>query len=274
MACNVQRHQLRLRAASPLRAAASPMAARSTAPSRSAQLRRRPRPCGGLFRLSQSQSGPAGPPRLQRLRPAERSRRRRSPARILPRRCGGSATANPGTAVIFADPTRRTAACHLDRRRTRAGNDHSGHRRTSTTSRRSTISSGRTSATSAASSPTMKSAPAIKPYLEFMFMDDHTLAQIAPSGDFGNTLTINCDNPLIVGRRSAGPADQFDTICGTPEQSDHRLRRQLPADLGQRRSRARPILFPNTVPRRRRLITAASSSCFAATPKAVRVSPT
>ena len=42
----------------------------------------------------------------------------------------------------------------------------------------------------------MRSAPAIKPYLEFMFMDDRTLAQIAPSGDFGNTLTINCDNPL------------------------------------------------------------------------------
>uniref|UniRef100_UPI0025FE3DCC TonB-dependent receptor domain-containing protein n=1 Tax=Sphingomonas sp. TaxID=28214 RepID=UPI0025FE3DCC len=40
-------------------------------------------------------------------------------------------------------------------------------------------------------------SPAIKPYLEFMFMDDHTLAQIAPSGDFGNTLTINCDNPLL-----------------------------------------------------------------------------
>ena len=30
-----------------------------------------------------------------------------------------------------------------------------------------------------------------------MFMDDRTLAQIAPSGDFGNTLTINCDNPLL-----------------------------------------------------------------------------
>jgi len=37
----------------------------------------------------------------------------------------------------------------------------------------------------------------IKPYLEFMFMDDRTVAQIAPSGDFGNTLTINCDNPLM-----------------------------------------------------------------------------
>ncbi len=36
----------------------------------------------------------------------------------------------------------------------------------------------------------------IKPYLELMFMDDRTLAQIAPSGNFGNTLTLNCDNPL------------------------------------------------------------------------------
>lgn len=37
----------------------------------------------------------------------------------------------------------------------------------------------------------------LKPYMEFMFMDDRTLAQIAPSGDFGNTLSINCDNPLL-----------------------------------------------------------------------------
>ena len=40
-------------------------------------------------------------------------------------------------------------------------------------------------------------SPALHPYLEFMFMDDHTVAQIAPSGDFGNTLSINCDNPLL-----------------------------------------------------------------------------
>ena len=39
--------------------------------------------------------------------------------------------------------------------------------------------------------------PAIKPYLEFMFMDDFTKAQIAPSGDFGNTFTLNCDNPFM-----------------------------------------------------------------------------
>ena len=40
--------------------------------------------------------------------------------------------------------------------------------------------------------------PAIKPYLEFMFMDDRTLAQIAPSGDFFNTTSFNCNNPLMV----------------------------------------------------------------------------
>ena len=38
---------------------------------------------------------------------------------------------------------------------------------------------------------------AIKPYMEFMFMDDRTVAQIAPSGNFGNTTAINCDNPLL-----------------------------------------------------------------------------
>lgn len=38
---------------------------------------------------------------------------------------------------------------------------------------------------------------AIKPYLEFMFMDDRTVAQIAPSGNFFNTSSINCGNPLL-----------------------------------------------------------------------------
>ncbi|MEG3124280.1 TonB-dependent receptor domain-containing protein [Sphingomonas sp. GB1N7] len=36
-----------------------------------------------------------------------------------------------------------------------------------------------------------------KPYMEFMFMDDRTVAQIAPSGNFFNTTTINCGNPLL-----------------------------------------------------------------------------
>ncbi len=38
---------------------------------------------------------------------------------------------------------------------------------------------------------------AFKPYMEFMFMDDTTNTQIAASGDFFSTSTINCDNPLL-----------------------------------------------------------------------------
>jgi outer membrane receptor protein involved in Fe transport len=40
-------------------------------------------------------------------------------------------------------------------------------------------------------------SPALHPYMEAMFMDDRSVAQIAPSGDFFNTSTINCDNPLL-----------------------------------------------------------------------------
>ncbi|URQ85220.1 TonB-dependent receptor [Pseudoalteromonas sp. SCSIO 43088] len=43
-------------------------------------------------------------------------------------------------------------------------------------------------------------------YSEFMFMDDRTKAQIAPSGNFYRTDTINCDNPLL-------SANQLDIIC-------------------------------------------------------------
>jgi len=49
-------------------------------------------------------------------------------------------------------------------------------------------------------------SPALKPYLEVMFMDDRTVAQIAPSGDFGNTLSLNCDNPLL-------SAQQLSIVC-------------------------------------------------------------
>ena len=51
--------------------------------------------------------------------------------------------------------------------------------------------------------------PAIKPYLEFMLMDDRTLAQIAPSGNFFNTTSYNCDNPLM-------SAEQLAVICAPP----------------------------------------------------------
>jgi outer membrane receptor protein involved in Fe transport len=54
----------------------------------------------------------------------------------------------------------------------------------------------------------------IKPYLEFMFMDDHTLAQIAPSGDFGNTFVINCDNPLMSPEANAAVCNPDNLIAG------------------------------------------------------------
>jgi iron complex outermembrane receptor protein len=57
-------------------------------------------------------------------------------------------------------------------------------------------------------------SPAIKPYLEFMFMDDRTVAQIAPSGDFGNTLMINCDNPLMSAAQAAVICDNENLING------------------------------------------------------------
>ena len=57
-------------------------------------------------------------------------------------------------------------------------------------------------------------SPAVKPYLEFMFMDDKTLAQIAPSGDFGNTFTINCDNPLMSAQAQAQVCNPDNLITG------------------------------------------------------------
>ncbi|MCX6544837.1 MAG: TonB-dependent receptor [Acidobacteria bacterium] len=46
----------------------------------------------------------------------------------------------------------------------------------------------------------------IQAYLDVMFMDDYTDAQIAPSGDFGNTGLLNCDNPML-------SAQQRKTLC-------------------------------------------------------------
>ncbi len=51
-------------------------------------------------------------------------------------------------------------------------------------------------------------SPAFKPYAEFMFMDDRSVAQIAPSGDFSNTSVLNCNNPLL-------SAAQVSTFCRT-----------------------------------------------------------
>ncbi len=41
-------------------------------------------------------------------------------------------------------------------------------------------------------------SPALKPYLDVMFNDYSTQAQIAPSGAFFGTRTVNCNNPLLL----------------------------------------------------------------------------
>jgi iron complex outermembrane recepter protein len=49
-------------------------------------------------------------------------------------------------------------------------------------------------------------SPGAKPYLEAMFMHDHTDAQIAPSGSFSSVRSIACDNALL-------SAQQLSVLC-------------------------------------------------------------
>jgi iron complex outermembrane receptor protein len=53
----------------------------------------------------------------------------------------------------------------------------------------------------------------IEPYAEVMVMDDYSDAQIAPSGDFGTTSQINCDNPMMSDQEHA-------IVCGTQTSGD------------------------------------------------------
>jgi outer membrane receptor protein involved in Fe transport len=57
---------------------------------------------------------------------------------------------------------------------------------------------------------------AFKPYLEIMFMDDQTVSQVAPSGNFGNTNTINCDNPLLSAQQLALVCTEGNFVGETP----------------------------------------------------------
>ncbi|MXP45135.1 TonB-dependent receptor domain-containing protein [Allopontixanthobacter sediminis] len=80
---------------------------------------------------------------------------------------------------------------------------------------------------------------AIKPYMEFMFMDDRTVAQIAPSGDFGNSLSLNCDNPLLGASQlalicddenllvSPAPGDAFFVVGNAAAENQARIDRGL-----------------------------------------------
>ena len=56
--------------------------------------------------------------------------------------------------------------------------------------------------------------PSAHLYMELMYMNDHSLAQIAPSGDFGNTLTVNCNNPLLTAQESSTLCTQTNTVIG------------------------------------------------------------
>lgn len=47
----------------------------------------------------------------------------------------------------------------------------------------------------------------VEAYTEFMFMDDRSLAQIAPSGSFFHPDMLNCDNPFL-------SPQQFEAVCG------------------------------------------------------------
>jgi outer membrane receptor protein involved in Fe transport len=123
-------------------------------------------------------------------------------------RCGGSATANPGNALWFPPGTSTSTIGALGP---------------------GTLTQGTTNIYNFAplnyfqrpderyiggAFADYEVSPAIKPYMEFMFMDDHTLAQIAPSGDFGNTFTINCDNPLLSANQSSQICNPNNLIVG------------------------------------------------------------
>ena len=125
-------------------------------------------------------------------------------------RCGGSATANPGTAIIFSGGTSTLAALGPGTIDLNAQNLYNFGPLNFFQRPDERYTAG--------AFANYEISPLFKPYLEFMFMDDRTFAQIAPSGDFGNTLTINCDNPLL-STTPGGPDNisQFDAICGNPE---------------------------------------------------------
>lgn len=53
-------------------------------------------------------------------------------------------------------------------------------------------------------------SPALKPYLDVMFNDYSTKAQIAPSGAFYGPRTVNCDNPFLLANPTLATA-----TCGT-----------------------------------------------------------
>src|SRR6185503_13151483 len=119
--------------------------------------------------------------------------------------CGGSATANPGNIFLFTTfsaTTSTTAALGPGTITLGAGPNIYNYGPLNYFQRPD-------ERYTAGAFADYEITPAIKPYLEFMFMDDRTLAQIAPSGDFFNTTSFNCNNPLM-------SAAQRAVICAPP----------------------------------------------------------
>jgi iron complex outermembrane receptor protein len=123
-------------------------------------------------------------------------------------RCGGSATANPGTALIYVPNQTSSTVAALGPGTIDVGSQNLYNFAPLNYFQRPDeryIAGGFAD---------YEINDAIKPYLEFMFMDDHTLAQIAPSGDFGNTLTVNCDNPLMSAAQRTAICNSSNLITG------------------------------------------------------------
>ena len=115
--------------------------------------------------------------------------------------CGGSMATTGGDYLEIFDPEYNAGRQihgrrHLHDRTTTATHSFRGMEPASTTAPSTT-----------SSVPTRSGTPArfahytindhFEPYLEVMFMNDYTDADIAPSGNFGVTETINCDNPML-----------------------------------------------------------------------------
>jgi len=71
----------------------------------------------------------------------------------------------------------------------------------------------------------------VNPYVEVMYMDDRSIAQIAPSANFANTTDINCDSPLLSEQQLA---DNFGVVL---DAIGHHLRgcpltRRIPPECG------------------------------------------
>ncbi|MDE1988059.1 MAG: TonB-dependent receptor plug domain-containing protein, partial [Alphaproteobacteria bacterium] len=78
-------------------------------------------------------------------------------------------------------------------------------------------------------------------YTQLMYTDYATIAQIAPSGDFGNTTTLNCGNPLLSANESAGIGCSAAMITANDSVPIYILRRNV--EGGGRQSTLRNTSF-------------------------------